>query len=523
VTRALKWFLAGTSAALIVVIIALSVSASRIRGRMEDRARRAVIEYLEKRFDSQVEFQSLQLSIPQVSSWSLLWREGRGVLATVDGNGLVVRLRRDPEAPPFFRIPHFRFHLDLGLLTGPSKTVPRLELEGMEIAVPPKGERPHSGQNHDAPDVAFNEVHLSKAVLLLLPRDRSKPPLKFDIDDLLLKEAGRMQAMTYDAHMMNPRPPGRIDAAGHFGPWNVDEPGDTSLDGDYRFNHADLSVFGGIRGILDSTGKFAGSLDHIDVSGDARVPDFALRSAGNRIPLETHFEALVDGTNGNTVLKPVTALLGKSTRFATSGAIIKHEDVGKRAITLAVSMKKGDLAEILRLGMKGDPFMKGRLQMQSKISIPPLSAKVKEKLGLAGDFSVTDALFTKDAVQDKVDELSRRGQGQPKNPAIDNVVYNMHGHFDMQNQKIDLSELAFEVPGAAVSLDGRYDMESDDLDFHGELRLDAKVSQTMTGWKRWLAKPLDPFFSKDGAGTLLKIQITGTSDNPQFGRDHRSK
>ena len=30
---------------------------------------------------------------------------------------------------------------------------------------------------------------------------------------------------------------------------------------------------------------------------------------------------------------------------------------------------------------------------------------------------------------------------------------------------------------------------------------------------------LDPFFSKQGAGTLLRIQVVGTSKEPKFGRD----
>ncbi len=38
-------------------------------------------------------------------------------------------------------------------------------------------------------------------------------------------------------------------------------------------------------------------------------------------------------------------------------------------------------------------------------------------------------------------------------------------------------------------------------DFHGTLRLDAKLSQMMTGWKSILLKPVDPFFQKNGAGT----------------------
>jgi hypothetical protein len=39
----------------------------------------------------------------------------------------------------------------------------------------------------------------------------------------------------------------------------------------------------------------------------------------------------------------------------------------------------------------------------------------------------------------------------------------------------------------------------------------------MTGWKRWLLKPVDPFFSKNGAGTFLKIKVEGTADEPKFG------
>jgi hypothetical protein len=518
----MKWSLVAGASVLTATGIWTIVSASHIKEKLEEKARQAVVDYLEKRFDANVQFQSLRLETPTISSFSLLMRQGRGVLATVDGNQLVMYQRSNPGASPLFRIPHFRFHFDLGLLSGPAKNVPRVEIEGMEINIPPRGERPETADQPggDSGSVSIGEIQVTKCILRLMPRDHAKPPLRFDIDDLLLNDAGASSAMTYKAHLTNPRPPGRIDATGHFGPWNKGEPSDTPLDGDYRFNHADLSIFSGISGILTSTGKFSGTLDEINVKGEARVPDFALKSAGNPVPLVTDFEALVDGTNGNTTLKPVKALLGKKTRFVTSGAIIKHEEFGKRAITLAVNMKNGELTDLLRLGMKGDAFMKGTLQMNAKISIPPQNKTVREKLGLIGDFAITDGLFLKDSIEDKVDDLSRRGQGQPKNPAINNVVYKMHGRFNMQNEKIDLSGLDFDVPGATVRLDGGYNMASDALDFHGELRLDAKVSQTMTGWKRWLAKPVDPFFAKDGAGTLLKIKITGTAQNPSFGLDH---
>jgi len=82
------------------------------------------------------------------------------------------------------------------------------------------------------------------------------------------------------------------------------------------------------------------------------------------------------------------------------------------------------------------------------------------------------------------------------------------------------SRLDFGVPGADVGLHGEYRMAADVLDFHGTLELRAKVSQTLQGWKHWLAKPLDPFFAKNGAGTFLKIQVVGSSKKPEFGKDH---
>jgi hypothetical protein len=47
--------------------------------------------------------------------------------------------------------------------------------------------------------------------------------------------------------------------------------------------------------------------------------------------------------------------------------------------------------------------------------------------------------------------------------------------------------------------------------------LKAKVSQTMTGWKRIALKPVDPFFAKNGAGTFLRISVHGSSRQPKFG------
>jgi hypothetical protein len=106
---------------------------------------------------------------------------------------------------------------------------------------------------------------------------------------------------------------------------------------------------------------------------------------------------------------------------------------------------------------------------------------------------------------------------------IDEVVLAMGGQFTMEDEMLTFRSLSFAVPGSGVDLAGTYDVGRDALDLHGTLKLDAKVSQTMTGWKRWVLKPVDPFFSKHGAGTFLRIQVIGSSKEPKFGRDKGSK
>jgi hypothetical protein len=227
---------------------------------------------------------------------------------------------------------------------------------------------------------------------------------------------------------------------------------------------------------------------------------------------------LVDGTNGNTTLKPVTATLG-STHFTTSGAVFKHVGDTHRTIKLDVNMPQGRMRDVLRLAMKGDPFMEGTINLKTKIEIPPLDGKVRDKLRLDGHFDVTEGHFLRSTIQDQIDSLSRRAQGQPKNEEIDEVISRMTGGFKLDDHVITFRDLTFGVPGADVQLDGNYDLHADNLEFHGALKLQAKVSQMVTGWKRWLLKPVDPFLSKNGAGTYLKIKITGNSKAPQFGLD----
>jgi hypothetical protein len=99
----------------------------------------------------------------------------------------------------------------------------------------------------------------------------------------------------------------------------------------------------------------------------------------------------------------------------------------------------------------------------------------------------------------------------------------MGGRFILENEVIRFAPVSFSVPGSGIDLTGSFDLDQDVLDFQGTLRMQAKVSETMTGWKHWVMKPLDSFFSKLGAGTLLNIKVQGTMENPKFGLNRGQK
>ena len=117
--------------------------------------------------------------------------------------------------------------------------------------------------------------------------------------------------MGFEAELTNPRPVGTIHTKGSFGPWVVEDPGESPVTGDYQFEHADLGGFKGIAGILSSTGHYEGTLRDIVVDGETDTPDFRLTHFGTALPLHTNFHARVDGTNGDTWLEPVEATLGQ--------------------------------------------------------------------------------------------------------------------------------------------------------------------------------------------------------------------
>jgi hypothetical protein len=430
---------------------------------------------------------------------------------------------------PLFAIHRFAFHTSWSELLRTPMHIQRVSVEGLAINLPPNDQRkqiPGLDRGKNRVSISVGEFDVDDAHLTLGTNRQGKIPLDFKIRHLVLNSIGKDQPMKFQATLINAKPVGDIAATGYFGPFNSETPGDSSVNGSYEFSHADLGTIKGIGGTLSSKGRFSGALNRLVVDGYTDTPDFQLSISGHKVPLHTTFHALVDGTSGDTYLRPVDATLLNS-HILASGFVVRTQDRSGHHIVLDVTVDKARIEDLLRVAVRTDPpVMTGAVRLNTKLDLPGGDLPVIEKLRLVGYFDVTGVHFTREEVQKKIDSLSMRGQGKPEEATDDipdNIRSRMRSNFTLLHSRLTLRDLQYTVPGLMAKMDGVYSLDGNEFDFHGTARLDAKLSQMTTGWKSILLKPVDPFFAKNGAGTEVPIKITGTRSAPKFGLDFGHK
>ncbi len=547
--------------AVAVLFAVLAATLVSLFTRLTPHVRDLAVKALNERFDSETEIATLHVGLfPQ---------------PTVSGTGLVVRYKGRRDVDPLIKITSFSATATIPGLLSDRLHLTTIDLEGLEIRVPPGGLRgaglsvpqaaaggaqrdggPSASTPADgtaangtpakatpakptaakpaptkpAPTkptttgrspIRIDTIRSRAARLQIDTDDPKKLPRVFDIHDLVMTDFSFDRAATFDARLSNPKPKGEIRATGTFGPWNTDEPRLTPLGADYAFDNADLDTIKGIGGILSSKGRFHGVLERIRVEGTTDTPDFHVDIAGQPVRLETRFAAVVDATNGNTWLEPVEVTIRSSSRIVARGEVVRSEDVRGRRVYLQVTIEDARIEDVLRLAIKGTSTpLTGQMKLQATFLLPAGEADVPERLELDGTFSIAQARFTNFNVQKRIDTLSRRGRGNTDD-AGPSVVSQLNGRFAMKDGRLRLRNLTFAVPGSAVQLAGSFDLASEQLDFTGHLLLDASLSETVTGFKSVLVRIAQPFFRRPGGGTKLPIRVSGTPRKPAFGLDVR--
>ncbi|HEY2118694.1 MAG TPA: hypothetical protein VGH37_05870 [Candidatus Acidoferrum sp.] len=466
-----------------------------------------VVRDLGERFNSKIDLESLHVQI-----WPYM---------TVKGRNLTVHYHNRFDVPPLIHINEFEFNLGLSGIIHPVKHISSVILRDMVITIPPRNKDEKKGSPpHPAPipaqNVIIDRIICNDTTIFFISKKTGKDPLDFDIHNLVLTDVGAGRPFDFRGNLTNAKPKGEIATTGTFGPWDLDQLGNTPVSGAYQFTNVDLDPFPGIGGILSSTGKYNGTLDNLSVNGQTETPNFSLDPVGRGVPLHTEFSATVDGTDGDTFLHPVRAVLGNSMIIANGSVVLQRAKQG-HLINLDVDAPAARLEDILKLAMKSDkPPLTGPIKLRTKLVIPPSKEKAIDKLLLDGDFDADDAHFTSTEISNKLASLSRHGLGEPADPSAGSAVSYLKGHFHVEKAVVTFTHLDFTVEGAAVLLDGSYKLHGGELDFRGHLELQAKLSETVTGAKSVLLKPIDPFFKNGKAGAVIPITITGTRDNPIF-------
>lgn len=511
--RAARWGIAIVGGLL--VVLALIAGA----GSRTEKLRQLVIETLAERLDSEVQLESFSVdTFPTVH---------------VTGANLIIRHKGRRDVPPLIVVKDFT--LDGGLIGLASR--PRrfrtVSVAGLQINIPPGFKKdadsnqpvsqstPPTDDQDDGPAaIVVDSLTAEDAALTLIPKRPGKEPRVFAIHRLTMKPIGRAERMSFEAVLTNPIPKGQVKTSGTFGPWHRDDPGGTPLNGRYTFENADLSTVKGIGGILSSVGTFEGQLDRIGVKGETRTPDFRVNISANPVPLDTRFEAVVDGTDGDTYLNAVSASF-LQTALTAKGAIVGAEGVKGRTVRVHVKIDTGRVEDVLRLGIKGNsPVMTGALALHADLNLPAGPQDVMDRLELSGNFDVTSARFTSREVQGKLSDLSERARGLDPDEHAETVASNFRAQFRLAKSVLSLRDASFAIPGAVVQAGGTYNLASEALQFDGTVRMQATVSQAVGGGvKSVLLKVVDPLFRRGGAGAVIPIRIQGTRNDPKFGLD----
>jgi hypothetical protein len=515
---ALPWKWIGIVA--LIFLTGAIVAVRLVIARAEPILRTRVIDTLSNRFHGKVELGSFHVSLVNGIEVS---GDGLKIFGATDPNPY------EPGVQPLIGVQEFRFQTALRTLFHSPMHVGTVYVKGLDLNIPPKEvrrEMTDMGSRGPKMTIFVDQFICEDAKLVINTSKPGKPPLEFAIGDLKMKDVGPGQPFQFNATLVNPKPVGDIQSTGLFGPWQQDSPRDTPVQGDYSFTNADLSTIKGIGGTLSSTGDYSGTLGNIVVHGKTDTPDFRIASSGHPVPLHTEFHAIVDGTSGDTYLRPVNATF-LHTSFTANGSVVRVSTPHGHDIELDVALDDARIEDLLKLGVHTDPpIMNGPVEMKTRLSLVPGDASVADRLTLAGTFHVLRAHFTSQKVQGRLDSLSLRSQGKPKQAQShveEDVPVDLRGVFSLKDGLLSFSLLHFLIPGTHVDMTGDYSLDGQKFDFHGKAWLDAKVSQMTTGWKSILLKPVDPFFSKNGAGTEIPIRITGTESEPHFGLDFGHK
>jgi len=523
----------------------VAIAAAALAPFTSEWARRELVKALSTHLDGEVDLADFRIHFLP--------------LLHAEASRLTIRHRARHDIPPLLSIKHFAADGSvLGLWRG---HISRITLEGLDIEIPPVEERGdkaagnhtdgagqrdttshadtgtptgavgHSDSARAAPSesarngpqgvrsATIDDLIADNTRFVLLPSKPEDKALAWDIHHMHMLAVTAGQPIHFEANLTNALPPGEVTTRGTFGPWEKADPSQTALDGVYRLDSADLSVWHGISGDVTTDGTYTGRLENMDIHGHCTVPELTVGLGGHPMPVQCNYHTIIDGTTGATYLEEVTGKFW-NTPFVAKGSVLETETKSGRAVAFDVTMDSARLEDVLRVALKGSKMpLTGRLYLKTKFVLQPGDADVVQRLTLDGTFATADTRFTNAEVGRKIDELSHRSRGKSLDSARAVVASRFAGRVSLRNSVLTIPKVTFDVPGAVLQLAGVYAMLPDTLSFAGTLYTQAKISEMTSGFQHVLLKLADPLFKSERGGSAIPIKVHGPRGKPEFGLD----
>ncbi len=496
-----RWTKIGGLVAVVVIGGAAALVASRW-----PFTRDTIVKALQEKFSSTVELKTFQATYFTP-----------GCVA----EGVTFRRNSDRNAPPIATVEKLTIQGTYWGLFSIPKRIRRVRVEGLHVFASPRSEST-GNEARPTPEplaVVISEIIADGSVVEYGSGEPGTEPLEFEIHKLTLNSVADDRPMSFHAALLNPEPPGEIRTDGQFGPLQPKNVGHTSVSGSYTFQHADLGVFSGIAGTLSSTGTFNGVLEQIEVEGSTDAPDFHLTRSNHAVDLKTQFHAIVNGMDGDVALPSVHAQFEQTSVVAQGEVANKAGSKGK-TVSLGATEQQGRIQDWLHLISKSDrPALTGPMNFRAQVLVPPGKRDFIERVNLQGDFAIDAASFTRSTTQGKVNTLSQVAQGEKESIDPARVIENLKGHVVLKDAIATFSDFSFSVPGALAHLHGTYGLLTEQVDLHGTLQVDYKLSKGSTGIKSFLLKFVEPFLKKKNAGEIVPVKLGGTLHHPTYGLD----
>lgn len=341
---------------------------------------------------------------------------------------------------------------------------------------------------------------------------KGKPPLHFIFETLQVHNLHAGEPLAFFTRAWLPVVDATVAANGTMGPLRPGHYAEMPIQGGFSVGNLNLQRVGHLRGMTSASGRYSGRVNQIAVQGKLAIPDF---EAG-----DTHIERL-DASYDATVKVPQGEVDIDNARVKMAGSTLTANATigGHPTITkVHFATQDGNLQRLLEAVEKETPNVAGKVSFAANAQFGGGPEPFLKRLRLQGKVSMHDVTFVKSGRQRSMNAFSARVRKEKNGDPVE-VTATASGDTTFRNGIAWFRNVRVTLPGAKARLAGTFNLLTTRVNFTGNAAMQKELSSDVSGWKRILLAPLDPFFKHRKAGAVVPIAVTGTARHPKIGQN----